>query len=373
MKRFRLICSIATLLFFVVAAAPAVSAETITIQIYPTDVPDEQPPRVNVGDAPAGFGPDSWQGPASGKSNWHARYLADGDALSDLFPDDAATLTIADLAEISYYTNRPSGTPAGRDWWVQVYTRPTGVGDNASWHHDRFINNYADHATIDVWTLHSTSSGMTFDSNGLNGPEGEMTLTEFIAAHGDELIEMISVQTDSGWNGFDGFMDGLVITLTNGNVGRVNFEGADAAPALTIAPDPLSFPNQPAGTTSAPGTVTLSNTGSADLAILAIDPAVAPFAEVTANSTCSPLPFTLAPSESCTLEYTYTPVAPGDEDDQVIAVTTDVPGAADSFVLQGNAPALTVTEIPTLSEVGLVALVILLLGAATLRLRRPTA
>lgn len=370
MKMYGWVCAIATCVVLLLVAVPAVSADTITIQVDPTEVPDEQPPRVNSGDAPAGFGPDSWQGPASGKSNWHARYLADGDALSALFPDDAATLTIADLAEISYYTNRPSGTPAGRDWWIQIYTRPTGVGDNASWHHDRFINDFADHATIDIWTQHSTSSGMTFDSNGLNGPEGEMTLAEMIAAHGDELIEMISVQTDSGWNGFDGFMDGLVITLTNGNVGRVNFEGVGAAPALTIAPDPLTFPDQPAGTTSAPGTVTLTNTGSADVAILAIDPAVAPFAEVTADSTCSPLPFTLAPSESCTLVYTYTPAAPGDEDDQVIDVTTDVAGATDSFVLQGNAPALVVTEIPTLSEVGLVALVILLLGAATLRLRR---
>ena len=198
-------------------------AGTIQIYVAPTHVPDETQPRVNVGDAPAGFGPDSWQGPATGKTNWHARYVADGDALSDLFPSDAATLTIADLDEISYYTKRPSGTPAGRDWWIQIYTRPTGSGDDSGWYHRRYINNYNDHTAEDAWTQYSTDLGaMTFNRNsGGGGPE--QTLAELIAADGSDLIEMISVQTDSGWNGFDGYMDGLEITLTNSNVGQVNF------------------------------------------------------------------------------------------------------------------------------------------------------
>jgi hypothetical protein len=203
------------------AIAGVSQAATIQINVAPGDVPDEQPPRVNVGDAPTvGLGPDSWQGPETGKSNWHARYNADGDALSLLFPDDAATMTIADLAEISYYTKRPGGTPSGRDWWVQIYTRPTGSGDASGWYHDRFINNYNDHTATDSWTLYSTGTSMTFQSNALGG--SEMTLAELISGHGAELIEMISIQTDSGWNGFDGYIDGLRIELTNGNVGVVN-------------------------------------------------------------------------------------------------------------------------------------------------------
>ena len=201
----------------------SVLAGTIQIDVQPGDVPDETQPRVNIGDAPTGFGPDSWQGPASGKTNWHARYLADGNKLSALFPDDAATMTIADLAEISYFTKRPSGILAGRDWWVQIYTRPTGSGDKSSWYHDRFINNYGEHTNIGSWTQYSTDSGeMTFHSNGW-GVIGVSTLAELITAAGSQEIEMISVQTDSGWDGFDGYMDGLEITLTNGNVGQVNF------------------------------------------------------------------------------------------------------------------------------------------------------
>ena len=360
------VCCVLGLSLLFAFAAPAA---TVTIQVEPADVPDEEPPRVNVGDAPAGFGPDSWQGPAAGagnKTNWHARYLADGDALSTLFPADAATLTIADLAEISYFTNRPLGTPAGRDWWIQIYTRPTGVGDAASWYHDRFINNYDDHAAIDVWTEHSTDSGMTFNLQTPAGPE--LTLAELIAAHGDDLVEMISVQTDSGWNGFDGFVDGLTIRLVNGNVGRVNFEGPGALPVLGIAPDPLSFPNQLVGSTSDPASVTLTNTGTADLTILAVDPALAPFA--AAGGTCLPLPITLAPGESCTLAYTYSPQTTGDHD-QVVEVVTDVPGLLADFVLQGNA--LSLTEVPTLSQLGMTGMALLLLGAGVLRMRRSAA
>ncbi len=212
------------------------ATDSKTINIAEWEVPDEERPRVNVGDAPIGFGPDSWQGPLVGKTNWHARYLNGFDFLSDLFPADAATLTVADLADIRYVTKRPSGTAAGRDWWIQVYTRPTGSGDNTGWYHDRFINNYATHTSLDIWTRYSTGTGMTFQSNGLGGPV--MDLSTFIANHGSELIEMISLQTNSGWNGFDGYIDGLEVALTNGKVGRVNFGGdCDVPGALAFYVD----------------------------------------------------------------------------------------------------------------------------------------
>ena len=52
-----------------------------------------------------------------------------------------------------------------------------------------------------------------------------MSLATLQALYGTELLEMISVQTMSNWDGFDGYMDGLVITLTDGTVGRVDFHG----------------------------------------------------------------------------------------------------------------------------------------------------
>ena len=217
-----------------VLAASTVIAGTVTINVLPGDVPDETQPRANLGDAPTGFGPDSWQGPATGKTNYHVRYLADGNALSALFPADAATLTVADIESISYITKRPGGTPSGRDWWVQLYTRPDGIDDGGSWFGYRFINNYSDHTATDVWTQYSTDdAGWTFRENKKNlAPQN---YADFQSTYGSELLEMISVQTDSGWNGFDGYIDGLVITLTNGNVGQVNFEVVPEPASLILA------------------------------------------------------------------------------------------------------------------------------------------
>lgn len=75
--------AVAISLFALVASVA--SAATVTITATPPQVPDETQPRVWVGNFPTGYDIDSWQGPATGKSNWHARYLADGDFLSDLF------------------------------------------------------------------------------------------------------------------------------------------------------------------------------------------------------------------------------------------------------------------------------------------------
>jgi hypothetical protein len=208
-------------------------AGAATISVDPSTVPDESLPRVNVGDFPAGFSIDSWQGPVAGvgnKSNWHARYLSDGDYLSAILPADAATMTINDIEDLCYYTKRPAGTPAGRDWWMLIYTRPTGSGDDASWYHRRYINNYADHTDIGSWVQYCTSVAMTFQRNsGAGGPV--QTLAELQAADGGDLIEMISVGTNSGWNGFDGYLDGLEITHTNTTVGTVNFEDVPVVPA----------------------------------------------------------------------------------------------------------------------------------------------
>jgi hypothetical protein len=207
------------------------SAATIRIHVDPSQTPDEELPRIDSSN-PIGYGPDSWQGPATGKTNWHARYQADGDALSILFPSDAMNLRINDLASISYFTNRPSGTPAGRDWWIQIYTR-TGTGsDEAGWYGHKFTNNYNDHTTTDVWTEYSTATGMTFDGLAITGEQDLATLKMNV---GNELIEMISVQTDSGWNGFDGLLDGLQITLTNENVGQVNFGSQLPEPSSYLA------------------------------------------------------------------------------------------------------------------------------------------
>ncbi len=76
--------------------------------------------------------------------------------------------------------------------------------------------------------------------------------------------------------------------------------GTTPAPVATFSPSTLNFNNQLVGTTSAPQTVTLTNTGSADLTITKITISGA-FAE---TNDC---PGTLSSSKSCTISVTYSP------------------------------------------------------------------
>ena len=220
MKKLITICLVVTM---VLVIAGTLQASNITIDIAPSQVPDENPPAVNYGDAPAGFGPDSWQNTQTGgKVNWHARYIGDGDCLSTLFPTQAATLKVNQVASISYWSKRPDGTPANEDWAAFIYTRPITGGDS-SWYGYRFVNNYNEHTNIGSWTEYSTDTGMTFRKNS-GTTTALMSFDDLKSStYGNELVEMISIQTMSNYSTFDGYMDGLTITLTDGSVGTVNF------------------------------------------------------------------------------------------------------------------------------------------------------
>jgi hypothetical protein len=213
--------SIAGLTNTSVFGMPSASTD-ITININTGMVPDAQTPEIGY-TAPTGFGTTCWQNTneSGGKVNWHARYLSDGDWLSVLFPTEAATLTVNDIASISYWTNRPTGTAANQDWAAYIYTRPKTGGDS-SWFGYRFVNNYGSHTATGNWVEYSTDSGMTFRKNS-GTTTGYMDLSTLQSTYGNELVEMISVQTMTNYANFDGYMDGLVITLTDGSIGRVNF------------------------------------------------------------------------------------------------------------------------------------------------------
>jgi hypothetical protein len=52
--------------------------------------------------------------------------------------------------------------------------------------------------------------------------------------YGSDTISLFSLQTGSAWsNGFTGLVDGVTITLKNGDVGRINLE-AVPAPASVV-------------------------------------------------------------------------------------------------------------------------------------------
>jgi hypothetical protein len=80
-----------------------------------------------------------------------------------------------------------------------------------------------------------------------------------------------------------------------------------AAPVATFTPaSTINFGQVPVGLTSNPITVTLQNTGTANLVVTSVTPSSAVFTLL--NNTCG-TSFTLTPTSSCTFQVTATPVS----------------------------------------------------------------
>src|SRR5207253_3145131 len=92
---------------------------------------------------------------------------------------------------------------------------------------------------------------------------------------------------------------------------RVTLCGNGTAPGVGMDPTSLGFGNQPLATTSAPMTVTLTNTGTAALTINSFAASGDFAATSTGASACPTRPATLAAGANCTINVTFTPTASG--------------------------------------------------------------
>jgi hypothetical protein len=81
------------------------------------------------------------------------------------------------------------------------------------------------------------------------------------------------------------------------------------SPAINFSPQPLVFLPIPAGSTSAPQALTITNTGTGNLTVSALN-STGNFAFV-GGGTCSAVPFTLTPGSFCTVNLTFAPIAIG--------------------------------------------------------------
>ncbi len=102
---------------------------------------------------------------------------------------------------------------------------------------------------------------------------------------------------------------------------------------LALSSNIIDFGNQLVGTSSAGQSVTVENIGAVDLTVSALSAPSAPFA--ADGGTCGTAPFTLAPTESCTLTYTFSPMATGAAEDTV-TLTSNASSSPDTFDLAGN-------------------------------------
>lgn len=212
-----------------------------------------------VGSTPGVVGNTSTSAPGFASSAWQEGGTTKGEVYIPTGLLFSTPVTVDDIASITYWTNKPgdSGDP---DWSLYLYTTPTGSGDSASWYKSRltaepYLTNTPAGAdlpnTWHEWSTDGNNPLRFYDSNRNGGVFG--TYTDPVLStlqggafawpggathdYGPEVIMSFSLQTGSGWAaGFTGLVDGLTITLNNGEVGTVNFE-ADPAPV----PEPASM------------------------------------------------------------------------------------------------------------------------------------
>jgi len=116
---------------------------------------------------------------------------------------------------------------------------------------------------------------------------------------------------------------------------------SSSAPSVAVAPPSLGFGVQVLNTTSGSRTVTLSNSGSAQLSISAAavsGPNAGDF--VISADTCTGAP--VAPNGTCTVSVAFTPSAPGNRSGS-LNFTDNATGNPQTVPLTGTAPLLVIT------------------------------
>jgi hypothetical protein len=130
------------------------------------------------------------------------------------------------------------------------------------------------------------------------------------------------------------------------------------APSITITPKSLDFGEQDVFTTSAPQTLTFTNTGSTQVQISAIEPSAATTEVFILEWSTTPVGAgcfnaVLAPGASCAMSFAFTPVALGTQPVVVeVSVVGDPQLVADAALFgKGTTPGAFVGAITLPSEV----------------------
>jgi hypothetical protein len=139
------------------------------------------------------------------------------------------------------------------------------------------------------------------------------------------------------------------VTITDDALGsprKIDLSGNGVPPHVSVTPSSLDFGNQPVGTTSAPGPVTLANNRLATLNISGISiigPNSGDFGQANNCGT------SLAAGAYCTINVTFTPLATGSRT-ATLSITTDDPESPHTVGLSGTGaqPAVSL-EPPNLS------------------------
>jgi hypothetical protein len=205
----------------------------------------------------------------------------------------------------------------------------------------------------------STTLSLTSSTTSLHSGQ-QLTLTATLAPYSDQSLttsgETVSFSSGGKSLGSGQLASGIA-TLNASSLpvgtdsvvatyaGDANFASATssavsivvspAVPSVTLSPASLTFASQTTGSTSAPQTVTLTNSGQAALSITAIS-ATGDFAE---TQTCGS---SVAVGANCTISVTFTPTAAGSRTG-TLTITDNASGSPQTVSLSGTGTSVTVS------------------------------
>jgi len=182
-----------------------------------------------------------------------------------------------------------------------------------------------------VTLINSGSAPLSITSIVANGNFAQTnTCGDSVAAGGATCtIDVTFTPTETGSRTGD-------ITITDNAGGSPHVialtgTGITPTPAVTLEPTPLDFPDQTVGPTSAAQTVTLTNSGTAELSITSI----AISGDYAQTNACPVSPATLAVAATCTIDVTFTPTTTGSRTGD-ITVTDNATGSPHKVTLTGK-------------------------------------
>ena len=147
----------------------------------------------------------------------------------------------------------------------------------------------------------------------------------------------------NGYNSTVGYDLATGLGTVNAKNLVTNWSLVTGAPVVSMAPASLSFAARTVGTTSAAQTITLSNTGTAALAIADISITGTNYTSFGGSTTC---PASLPAATSCQIRVTFKPLAAGTLA-AVVSVTDNATGSPHKVTLTGTGTAAaTATLLP---------------------------
>jgi hypothetical protein len=129
--------------------------------------------------------------------------------------------------------------------------------------------------------------------------------------------------------------------------------GIASGPAASLSPSSLNFGSQVQGTSTAPQTLTIKNTGNTALTISSIAITGANAGDFSETNTCPASPNTLAPGGSCTVSVVFTPSTDA-SDSAAVSISDNGSESTHSVLLSGTgvAPSFSLSATPSNAIVG---------------------